>query len=161
MSGGMRRYGSATAAGLVAVLGGCVPNSGGYQPPPGPAGASPVATTSEIIRYVSDGSAFIEYLEGSPYGGYECGYFAPNGSYESFWADYDEIIYDDFYGSWSVRGSQLCFHGYWDSGDVHFGCNLAEWSLDDTLLLINSRDQVVAEIFTYDGPGEYDYGCGF
>ena len=60
-----------------------------------------------------------------------------------------------------MRGSELCFHGSWLDGGAHFGCNLAEWSLDDTILLIDRADRVVAEITTFDGPGEYSDVCGF
>lgn len=153
---------TAAIAASLALVGACVPAGGGNQAGSGPGGSSAaqssIATSREIGDYVSNGSAFIEYFEGSAYpGSYECGYFDPGGDYESFWTDYSDD--DEFYGGWSVRGSQLCFHGQWVSGDQHFGCNVAEWSLDDTLLLIDGRDRVVAEISTYDGPGEYIDEC--
>ncbi len=165
----MTKCKSAAVAVVTVALGACVPAGGGVQTGPGPGGGggvgpasqSPVANAREINQYLSNGSALIEYFEGTQWdGSFECGYFDANGSYESFWVDWSGEE-DDFVGGWSVRGSRLCINGTWFSGSAHFGCNLAEWSLDDTLLLINSRDQIVAEITAYDGPQEYyQYGCG-
>lgn len=148
---------------LAAAIAGCVPAGGGYQPGPGPAvgpaNQPSTATSQEIVQYVSNGSAFIEYFEGSPISGsYECGYFDSNGDYDAYWTDYRGE--DDFYGGWSVRGNQLCFHGQWSDGSAHIGCNLAEWSTVDTLLMINGSNQVVVEIRTSDGPAEYNDYCG-
>ena len=165
------KIGTAAATAMMAILlSACVPAGDNFQPGPGPGpgtavgpgSQSPVATSREIVQYVSNGSAFIEYFEGSVHpGSYECGYFDANGYYESAWANSQYLILDDFVGSWSVRGSELCFQGSWFDGSAHFGCNLAEWSLDDTMLLIDRSDRVVAEITTFDGPGEYSDFCGF
>ena len=151
--------------GLLAALIGCVPPGGvdqagaGYG---GPVSGSPIATSDEISRYLSDGSANIVHFDVSPLeGAAECGYFGSNGAYEAYVMDWSGLD-TRFYGSWWVSGSDLCIDGQWETaGFTHVGCNMAEWSRDDTLLLIDRRDQVVAEITAYDGSSEYlQHLCG-
>ena len=144
---------------LAALLAGCEPAGDAYQSGTGyggPPAGSPVATPDEINRYLSDGLVDIVHYDVSPLeGAEECGYFASNGGYDAYAMDWSGLD-SWFRGSWWVRGSELCIDGQWDiAGFTHVGCNLVEWSRDDTLLLIDRSDQVVAELTAYDGPREY------
>ena len=164
----MARIGIAAAPCVLGLLVACVPVGGpGFQTGQGSGGGgSPTATAQEISTFLSNASALISHYDQGLVA-LECGYFGSDGSYESFVFEaypdgtYYEDSYDEFYGGWSVRGSQLCINGRSDYGWMGIGCTTAEWSMDDTMLLIDDRDEVVAEIFAYDGPGEYwDNECG-
>ncbi|MGF1623872.1 MAG: hypothetical protein ACFCVH_03225 [Alphaproteobacteria bacterium] len=156
----------AAVAGSLAMTA-CVPGGGpGFQSV-GPGFNPASATTRDIIAYLSDASVYITHFDAQGPLEVECGYFGSDGSYESFAfeADFDGSYsyntYAEFYGGWSAQDDRLCINGAWDYGGPGLGCTAVEWSLDDTLLLIDGRDEVVAEIFAYDGPGEYwDNECG-
>ena len=175
----MIRTRTAALAGLVGLLGGCLPQTGGSSGGPGGGGAAPqgapsMATAGEIDRYVRGGSAYIEHFYDGVMTNIECGYFDSSGSYESAvfeLDDYEEYSWDwtaQYAGSWSVDGSRLCFSGSYFNivgfefppPDVGNGCYLAEWSTaEDALLLINSRDEVEATLITDDGRAMYQRAC--
>lgn len=163
---------AAAVAGSMAMTA-CVPGGGpgfqsggaGFQG--GGSGFNPAsATARDIIGYLSNASVEIAYYAVNGLVEIECGYFGGDGSYESFGFEaypdgsfYYET-YAEFYGSWSAQDGRLCINGSWDYGEPGLGCTAVEWSLDDTLLLIDGRDEVIAEIFAYDGFGYYiDAGC--
>ena len=169
---------SATLVGATLLIGSCVPAGGSFQGGGGgfgtgggigtggggggfgPAAQSPFAAGYEIEQYLAGASVYIQYSEAGGWG-HECGYFGYDGAYDSFWFEYDTAGYDEFSGGWSVRGDELCINGYWYySEEPHFGCFPLEWSRGDTLLLISARDEVMAEITAYDGPGAFNDGCG-
>ncbi|MEZ5669928.1 MAG: hypothetical protein R3F55_21335 [Alphaproteobacteria bacterium] len=162
----MRRGIDTVVLGGTLLCAACVPaggnfQGGGFGPGPGPANPA-TATARELNEFLADGSAYIEHFANGPWGpSYECGYFSGDGYYESIWVnDYGD--YDEFDGAWSVRGSQLCIDGGWYSGDGPLGCVTGEWSTGDSLLLVDGSNQVIAELFAYDGPGEYyDNACFF
>lgn len=171
---------AAALAGLVGLLGGCLPQTGGSSGGPGagggaaPSGASSVATAGEIDRYVRGGSAYVEHYSAGVRTNIECGYFGSSGSYESAvfeLDDYEEYSWDwtaQYAGRWSVEGSRLCFSGSYFNivgfqfppPDVGNGCYAAEWSTTgDALLLINGRDGIEATIITGDGRAQYQRAC--
>jgi len=123
-------------------------------------GYSPIASPQEIDDYVRNGSVYAEWYEGGQLAWLECGYFDGGGYYEAFLFEaYPDGTYypDDWFeygGSWWVSGNSLCFD-YGNGAE----CYLAEWSTGDTLLLIDDRDQVAAELITYDGPAEFYDVC--
>ena len=166
------------ALGATLLLGSCVPAGGNFQGGNlgnvgfgtagrgGPSVQYPVATADEIVRFVSGASAYIETYCDYGLCELECGYFAPNGSYESFAYETDPngaYSYDwwyEFYGSWTARDGELCIDGSWDDGTAGPGCMLTEWNTtDDALLLIDNRDVVVASIVASSGSALYEYEC--
>ncbi|MEQ9814973.1 MAG: hypothetical protein RLO50_19510 [Azospirillaceae bacterium] len=174
------RHSTATALCAAVVAAACVP--AGFPPsgaiagqPAGPGGIaaggpgpvgyaqggySPIASPREIDDYVRNGSVYAEWYEGGQLAWLECGFFDSGGYYEAilFEAYPDGTYYPDdwleYGGSWWVSGNNLCFD--YGSGAE---CYLAEWSTGETLLLIDNRDQVAAELITYDGPAEYYDDC--
>lgn len=167
------------AIGLPAALAGCVPAGGNFQgggapgggiasgPQSGPAVRYPVATAREIREFVSGSSTYIEYYCNGELCAAECGFFGHDGSYE---ADLYEIYpdgsyyiedYEVLYGGWSAREGELCINAGGEFGTEPLGCFLTEWNTsDDALLLIDSRDDVIASVMTWSGASYfYDYGC--
>ncbi len=146
----------------------CVPGGGpgfqsgggGFQGA-GPGFSQASASAREIIAYLANASVYITHYDVYGLLWIECGYLSREGAYESFSFEaepdgsYYENTYDEFYGSWSAQDGRLCISGV--LGYVWGGpaCSAVEWSLDDTLLLIDGRDEVIAEIFAYDGFGYY------
>ena len=166
----------AVTLGATTLLGSCVPAGGnfqgggrpggGFSGGPGPGVRYPVATADEIIRFVSGASTYIESFCDWGLCQLECGFFDPNGSYESIaYSVYGDGSYSydewyEFYGSWSARDGELCIQGSWDDGEPGLGCMLAEWNTtDDALLLIDRRDEVAAVVTTFPGPGAYYDDC--
>lgn len=147
------------------------PDSGYSAPTSPPAGSSPIATGSEIQGYLYDGSVEVAwYDDGQALYQVECGFVDAGGRYE---ADAFETEPDGYYsydwwvaadGAWYVNGSQLCANiTYYDevTGEQWptSQCYTAEWSTEDSLLLIDGRDQIAAEIFAWDGREHYQAGC--
>lgn len=144
--------------------------SGGTGQRPG----SPIATASEIDRFVRDGSAFIEHYDRGERTHIECGYFARNYNYNAivFELDYDSYTRDGmakYSAAWGLRGDRLCFlESFHHSATSPWfrppaladGCYAVEWSTkENALILISPRDEVLATIITSDGPGKFRRSC--
>jgi len=154
------------------LLAGCVPaGASGVQSGSQEAAWSPVATAEQIESYLGDASASVHQYVSDTLDAVECGYFASDGSYEaiSYATKPDGTYTDDsiykFHGGWTTRGSQLCITGSYTGPSGYLepgpGCAVAEWSDERTLLLIDGRDEVMAEIVAFAGPSQYrDQMCG-
>ncbi|MGF1625379.1 MAG: hypothetical protein ACFCVH_10880 [Alphaproteobacteria bacterium] len=170
----MRVAGLCLVIGTVGQLSACLPQTGGGGSSASQPAGSPVATASEIDRYIRNGSAFVEHFDRGERTHIECGYFAGNNNYDAitFELDYDSYSWDGtarFSAGWDIRGSRLCFIDsfYHDATSPWFmppaltdGCYVAEWSTtDDALILISPTDEILATIITDDGPGNYQRNC--
>jgi hypothetical protein len=98
----------------------------------------------------------------------DCGYFDANGSFEAvaFESEPDGYYYYDrsaqVTGRWQAADGQVCLEFTYNDGitsNSEDACYGAEWSRNKSLLLIDQRNQITAEIFTFDGRQHYADGC--
>jgi hypothetical protein len=172
----------AAALGLCVALAGYVPpadagygvgaapvDSGGYGSPPP---ATPVASAGEIQNYLYNGTVEVNWYDSSELlYQIDCGFIDGYGTYEadSFESEPDGYYYYESWmpadGTWSVQGSQVCLNlTYYDEATGERfplnECFTAEWSTDDSLLLIDGSNRIAAEVFAWDGKDRFLDGCG-